>query len=201
MCAGRCAQLLNMNSIGNDVGIDHNTVSGWLSVLEASYISFLLRPHHKNFNKRLVKSPKLYFYDCGLICNLLNIEQAGNSTFHPLRGQIFESFVISELVKQRFHAGKQNNMYFWRDNVGHEIDCLYDFGISVFPVEIKSGSTVSSDYFKNIHFYQKINPSCKNAAVIYGGDKSYRQRNFYIISYKDIQVFESLDAECALAVE
>ncbi len=200
MCAGRCGRLLNMNSLGNDVGLNHVTVAGWLSVLEASFITFFLRPHHMNFNKRMVKSPKLYFYDCGLACNLLNVESAPNLAFHPLRGPLFESFIVAELFKQRLHAGNPPNLYFWRDNVGHEIDCLFDFGVSQFPVEIKSGSTITSDFFKNLRFYRKINPGCHTGAVIYGGDRSYREDGFYIVSYQDIRAFESIDASCQPAI-
>jgi predicted AAA+ superfamily ATPase len=200
LCAGRTGQLLNLSSIGIDCGVNHHTVKNWLSVLEASYIVFTLKPHFKNFNKRLVKSSKLYFMDCGLNAYLLDITQPQHLKSHPLKGNLFENFVIAELLKQRYNTNQNMNLYFWRDNTGHEIDLLYDFGTTVFPVEIKSGKTVSDDFFKNIEFYKSINSGCKKAAIIYGGDTSYREKDTWIVSYKDISIFENLDARCILRI-
>lgn len=200
LCAGRTAQILNLNTLGNDCGVNHNTAANWFSVLEASYIVHPLRPHYRNFNKRLIKSPKMHFLDTGLASYLIEMEQASQMATHPLRGSLFESFVISELLKQRLNCNKQPNLFYWRDNVGHELDVLLDFGNVVLPVEIKSGKTVVSDFFKNIEFYRKINPSCNKAAVIYGGDSSFVQNNTWVVSYKDIGIFSGLDHELDLAL-
>jgi len=198
LCAGRTGQLLNLSSLGIDCGVNHQTVKSWLSVLETSYIVFSLKPHFKNFNKRLVKASKLYFMDCGLNSYLLDVTEPDYLKNHPLKGNLFENFIIAELLKQRFNTNQNNNLYFWRDNTGHEIDLLYDFGTTVFPVEIKSGKTVSSDFIKNIEFYKSVNPDCKKAAIIYGGDASYREKDTWFVGYKDIGIFENLDAHCML---
>lgn len=193
LCAGRTGQILNNNSLSVAAGINHNTASEWLSVLEAGFLIYRLKPHHKNFGKRLIKSPKIFFIDSGIVNYLLEIQSEEHLAIHPLRGSIFETFVISELLKQIYYDGRQPNIYYFRDNTGHEIDLIYDFGTGVFPVEIKSGRTVSDDYFKNLKFYMKINGDCKTGAVIYGGDKSWKEGPFWVVSYKDIAVFENLD--------
>ena len=122
LCAGRAGQLLNLSSLANDTGVSVNTAKSWISVLEASYILFQLRPHHANFNKRLVKTPKLYFYDAGLVCWLLGIQTPQQLETHPLRGSIFETFVVADLMKSRLNAGERSGMYFWRDSNGNEVD-------------------------------------------------------------------------------
>lgn len=152
----------------------------------------------KNFGKRLVKSPKIYVTDPGLISYLLEIQSSNHMKNHPLRGSIFETFVVSDLLKQQYHANKRPNLYYFRDNTGHEIDLLYDFGNVLFPVEIKSGKTVTKDYFSNLRFYMKINPECKKGAVVYGGDATFRENNIRIIGYRDITAFEELDYRAEL---
>ncbi len=128
LCAGRTGQILNLSSLGNECGITHNTAKSWLSILEAGYIIFLLKPYHKNFNKRLIKMPKLYFYDTGLACFLLGIQNTSQLATHYLRGSLFESFVLSELIKERFNKGIEPNCYYWRDKTGNEIDCVIETG-------------------------------------------------------------------------
>ncbi len=142
LCAGRTGQLLNLSSLANDCGITHNTAKAWISVLEASYIVHLLPPHHRNFNKRLVKTPKLYFLDTGLAIWLLGIQNIDQLATHVQRGALFETWVISELLKARYNAGEASNLYFWRDRSGHEVDLLVDHGIHLSPLEIKSGQTI-----------------------------------------------------------
>jgi hypothetical protein len=200
LAAGRTGQVLNSNALSTAAGINHNTASSWLSVLEAGFIVYRLKPHHKNLGKRLIKSPKLYFIDTGIVNYLLEIQSVEHLEHHPLRGNIFETFAVMELLKQFYHKNKQPNIYYFRDNTGHEVDLIYDFGTGVFPVEIKSGKTVSDDYFKNLKFYMKINPDCKTGAVIYGGDKSWKEGNLWVISYKDIGVFEDLDFKLSLTL-
>ncbi|MCX6558898.1 MAG: ATP-binding protein [Candidatus Aminicenantes bacterium] len=150
MCAARCGRLLNLSSLASDCGITHNTARSWISVLEASYIVHLLRPHSENFGKRMVKAPKLYFYDPGLAAWLLNIQGPDHMAVHPMRGELFEALIVSEFLKARYNRGLESNLYFWRDNIGEEIDLLIDEGTVVRPVEIKSGETVSEDYFRGL---------------------------------------------------
>ncbi|MGA7979961.1 MAG: ATP-binding protein, partial [Chromatiaceae bacterium] len=128
LCAGRVGQLLNLQSLGNDVGISHTTARSWLTVLEASYVIFLLQPWHTNISKRQIKSPKLYFYDVGLAAYLLGAENELHVSRHPLRGSLFENLVIIEALKYRYHRGKRNNLYFWRDAKGNEVDLLIENG-------------------------------------------------------------------------
>ncbi|MEQ9102954.1 MAG: ATP-binding protein [Imperialibacter sp.] len=176
LCAGRVGQLLNMNSLGIEAGVDHKTVASWLGVLESSFIVHLLRPHHQNFNKRIVKMPKLYFYDTGLACALLGIQNEAQLVTHPLRGSLFENFIISEMVKTRFNKNEPNNLYFWRDSTGNEIDVIIDKGGKLYPVEIKSGKTVTDDYFKGLNFWSKITGAAEGV-VVYAGDAQQKRSN------------------------
>ncbi len=128
LCAGRSAQILNLSSLATDCGVTHNTAKAWISVLETSYVLFQLRPHHANFRKRLVKSPKIYFYDTGLLCWLLGIQEPGQLATHPLRGSIFETFAVSEIVKTRLNSMENTEFFFWRDSNGNEVDVIADYG-------------------------------------------------------------------------
>ena len=174
LCAGRTGQLLNRSSLGIEVGVDSKTIAAWISLLESSFIIHLLQPHHQNFNKRVVRMPKLYFYDTGLVCNLLGIQNKEQLDLHPLRGNIFESFVISELMKRRYNAGKPGNLYFWRDNKGNEVDIIIDKGDTLFPIEIKAGRTITSAYFKGINFWNELTGN-KEGEVIYAGDEMQKR--------------------------
>ena len=172
LCAGRSGQLLNLSSLALDTGISHTTARQWISVLEASYIVTLLRPYYQNFGKRLVKSPKLYFLDTGLLCYLLNIRNPDDLFHRSERGAIFEAFVISELVKNFIHRGERPDVYFWRDSAGHEIDVVMPFGDKLVAVEIKSAQTINSSFFKNLDFWFRIvGEENTSAALIYGGDE------------------------------
>lgn len=187
LCAGRTGQLLNLSSLGNDCGVSHNTVRSWISILETSYIIYLLQPYHKNYNKRLIKSPKLYFYDIGLACSLLGIENKEQLVTHPLRGSLFETMVISELIKYRFNKGQKSNSYFFRDKSGHEVDLLIDTDKLTLACEIKSGKTISEDFFTNLDYWQMI-AKAKNAKslIIYGGDKKQQRLNASIIGWQEV---------------
>ena len=169
LCAGRVGQLLNVSSLGSDAGVSRATVDHWLSVLESSYIVFRLQPYHANIRKRLVKSPKLYFYDVGLASYLIGIENADQIATHPLRGQLFENAVVSEVLKHRFNSGRRSNLTFFRDSNGVECDLLYETGRGYGAIEIKAGATVSSDYFLGLNRVSDIVPEIKSKAVIYGG--------------------------------
>jgi predicted AAA+ superfamily ATPase len=174
LCAGRVGQLLNMHNLAIEAGVDSKTVANWLSLLESSFILFRLQPHHVNFNKRLVKMPKLYFYDTGLAAALLGITQQSQLAQHPLRGALFENFIITELLKNRLNKGLSNNLFFWRDNTGHEIDVLEEQAGHLYPIKIKSGKTITSDYFKGLEFWHKISGQ-KEGAVIYGGNQRQKR--------------------------
>ena len=175
LCAGRIGQLLNMSNLAADVGVDVKTVSSWLSVLETSFVIFRLQPYHESFNKRLVKMPKLYFNDTGLASALLGIEKHEQLVTHPLRGNLFENMVITEFLKYRYNQGKSNNLYFWRNNMGNEVDLIHVSAERRIPIEIKSGQTVSSDYLKGINYWHKISGNM-GGLVIYDG-KTIQQRS------------------------
>jgi len=187
LCAGRIGQLLNLNSLANDCGISPNTAKSWISILEASFIVFLLQPHYVNFNKRLVRMPKIYFTDTGLASSLLEIQSENQLNTHYLRGALFENFILSEFLKNRYNKGLRNNCYFWRDNKGVEIDCIIENGNRLTPVEIKSGSTFNQDFFRSLTYWNKIaeNPK-ENAYVIYGGDISRDTNDGKLLTWKEI---------------
>lgn len=186
LCAGRAGQLLNYSSLGADCGVTHETVRRWLSVLETSFIVYLLRPHHQNFSKRLVKSPKLYFYDTGLLCYLLQIRSPEELTNHSARGAVFENFVLAELLKAYYHQGRAPETFFWRDAAGHEIDILLDQGRRLVPIEVKSGETIASDFFKGLDFWRQL-PEQEDAPclLVYGGAESRTQRGVQVIPWQD----------------
>lgn len=187
MCAARTGQLLNLSNLASDCGITHNTAKAWVSVLEASYIVHLLQPHHKNFNKRLIKSPKLYFYDPGLATWLLNIQSADQLVTHSARGQLFETWAVSELLKYRFNNALSSNLYFWRDSAGHEVDILIDRADKLLPVEIKSGQTVASDFFDGLKKFQKLaDNSAGNATLIYGGAQVQNREIINVVPWEKI---------------
>ena len=186
-CAGRSGQILNLSSLANDCGISHNTAKAWISVLEASYILFQLRPHHANFNKRLIKSPKIYFYDTGLLCWLLGIQEPGQLAAHPLRGSIFETFVVSELVKSRFNQGEQPALHFWRDSNGNEVDVIADVGAGLMPIEIKSSQTVNREFFKGLVRWTALaGEQAVAPTLIYGGTESYEYQGVRVVGWNQV---------------
>ena len=186
LCAGRTGQILNLSSLGADCGITHTTARRWLSVLEASFIVYLLRPHYENFSKRLIKSPKLYFIDTGLLCYLLRIRSADELISHASRGAVFENYVLVELLKAMLNQGMDPDVHFWRDVGGHELDFVLEQGQELVPVEAKSGETIASDYLKGIRYWRGL-PGQDNApaAVVYGGDTSMMRAETAFYSWKD----------------
>jgi predicted AAA+ superfamily ATPase len=182
MCAARNGQILNLSSLASDCGITHNTAKGWISIMEASYLIFLLYPYYKNFGKRLIKTPKLYFYDSGLVSYLLGIKNQDHLSIHPQKGAIFEGFIISEYLKSRYNQGLLSDIHYWRDNTGNEADMLIDNGLEIEVVEIKSGRTINSEYIKSLNKISNITKSPK-ATLIYGGSKSFKQNNLIIIPW------------------
>lgn len=187
MCAFRTGQLLNLSGLAADCGITHNTAKEWISILEASYIVFLLTPHHSNFNKRLVKTPKLYFYDSGLAAWLLSIQDIEQMRHHPMRGSIFETLIISEFMKSRYNNGLESNLNFWRDRSGTEIDLIIEKGNKLMPVEIKSGQTLNQDYLRSLRKWQTIaGKTSINPTLIYGGDMSTETLGIKAISWREM---------------
>lgn len=192
MCAGRIGQVLNLSSLGNDCGITHNTAKAWLSILEATYIAFRLKPYHHNLGKRLIKMPKLYFYDTGLACSLLGIQDSAQLATHYLRGPLFESMVLSELIKDRFNRGLDANLSFWRDKTGNEVDCIIESVGSDIPVEVKSGRTISTDFFTGLDYWRMLtgSPSAK-AFLVYGGDADQPRTKATVLSWRNAaSIFE-----------
>lgn len=186
LCAGRIGQLLNYSNLANEIGMDVKTIQAWLGILQAGYHVFLLPPYFQNFNKRIVKTPKLYFYDTGLACYLLQISSPEQLFQHPYRGAIFENFIVSELLKNRFNQGKRSNLYFWRDSTGNEMDVVIDEGIDLNPIEIKSTATLSGISFKNIQFWQNLTHQ-KKSTLIYGGDDNQiRKDEVTVRSWRNI---------------
>ena len=187
LCAARCGQLLNLSSLASDCGVSHKTVNAWISVLEASYVVFLLQPHHQNFGKRLVKTPKLYFVDTGLAAFLLGIRDPQHLSIHSARGALFENFVISELLKRRYNQGLPSNLFFWRNNAGDEVDLLIEQGEQLIPVEIKSGQTLTSDFLAGLQKWMRLaGETCLAPRLVYGGEENMTRSGVLVQSWKAI---------------
>ncbi len=185
LCAGRTGQLLNLSSLATECGITHNTAKSWISVLEASYLVFLLRPHHVSFNKRLVKMPKLYFTDVGLVSWLLGIRTPEQIETHPLRGSIFETLIISELIKSQLNRGERPAFSFWRDSNGNEIDLLIEQGTRVMPIEIKSGMTLTRDSFAGLDKWCALaGDKAMTPTLIYGGSDTYLHKKVKVVGWQ-----------------
>jgi len=184
LCAGRTGQLLNLSSLANDAGISHTTATRWLSVLEASFLVTRLPPYHVSFNKRLVKSPKLYFLDSGLACHLLGLRTPDELRQSPHRGALVEGWVIGEVLKRAHHAGERPRAYFWRDATGHEIDLLLDRGRDLVPFEIKAGATLNTEMFRGLETWKKLAklPDAKGV-LVYGGDQVSEQRGTRVVPW------------------
>jgi predicted AAA+ superfamily ATPase len=173
LCAGRIGQQLNVAALSNEAGIDVRTVHSWLSVLESSYIIYLLQPFHQNYNKRLVKSPKLYFYDTGLACSLLNIKTLNELSFSHFKGMLVENLLITELVKNNLNNKSGYRYYYWRDNNGVEIDLIQESGHDLLPIEIKSAQTYTSDFSKNLKKFMSYSGTPKGI-ILYDGQQEFR---------------------------
>ncbi|MDY6989174.1 MAG: ATP-binding protein [Thermodesulfobacteriota bacterium] len=192
LCAGRTAQEINLSSLGNDAGVSHNTVRAWLSILETSYIIHRLPAWHTNIRKQVVKAPKLHFFDSGLACYLLGIREPAQLRLHPLRGAIFESWVISEVHKAFMHSGVQPSLFHYREARGAEVDLLIEQGQGLDAVEIKSGATTTADFFKNL---KRFSDRMKGAGqtrrirshVVYGGNDSQQRSDAQVLSWRDVQ--------------
>jgi predicted AAA+ superfamily ATPase len=187
LCAARTAQLLNLTSLATDCGISEGTARNWLGILQATYVAFLLVPHHRNFGKRLVKTPKLYFHDTGLAAALLNVQGVDHMAVHPVRPALFETLVVNEYLKTRFNGGLESNLYFWRDNVGTEVDLLVERGAVLDPVEIKSGQTVNEDYFSGLRRWRSYAAGHSGPpTLVYGGGESFRRSGVRVVAWRDL---------------
>jgi predicted AAA+ superfamily ATPase len=186
LCAGRIGQVLNLTSLANDAGIAVNTVKSWLSLLESSYIIFLLQPYFRNFNKRIIKSPKLYFYDTGVASSLLRLVKPEVINTHYLYGAIFENLVISEIIKCQVHSGNRPSVYYWRESNGVEIDCIIDRSNNeTIALEIKGGQTFNIDYLRNLKLFPADHNSDKiKKMVIYTGQNSSTIHDIQIITWE-----------------
>jgi len=185
LCAGRTGQLVNFSEIGGELGLTYHTVQTWLSILEASFIVFRLAPYYKNFNKRVIKSPKLYFYDTGLAAYLLGIKKPEDILFHFAKGALFENMIITELLKYRINGGLNSELWFWRDSAGNEVDCILEDGQDIKAIEIKSGKTIATDFFKGLDFMQNLSKDIQSY-IIYGGDIMQSRSTSKVLSWKNI---------------
>ena len=176
LLAGRTGQELNLAALASDTGVDTKTIQSWIGILESSFIIYLLRPHYRNFNKTIVKRPKIYFYDTGLVCSLLGITSEEQLANHPVRGSLFECLVIIELVKKRTNTGVPVNLYYWRDKTGHEVDIIIDNGDTLIPIEIKAGKTINTEFFKNLLYWNNLS-GMKNGYLIYTGEELQKRSN------------------------
>jgi len=187
MCAARTGRLLNLSSLANDCGITHNTARSWLTVLEASYIVFLLPPYFRNFGKRIVKTPKIFFFDPGLAAWLLGVKDREHLAIHPMRGPLFESFAVAEIVKGFLHRGESPRVFFWRDSAGNEVDLVVERGEDLHACEIKSGKTVSTDYFRGLKRFSAIASKARvRPEVIYAGEEESIRDGIPVRPWRDL---------------
>jgi len=187
LCAGRSGQLLNLVSLGNDAGVSQPTARAWIDLLQTSFIVYLLPPWHTNTGKRLVKSPKLYFYDVGLACWLLGLRTANQVARDPLWGSLFENFIIMEAMKDRLNAGETAEMYFYRDSEGNEVDLLLPTGGKLQAIEIKAGATVNPDYFKGLKTFAAHHPQAlSGGSVLFGGIDGQNRSDWPVYSWRQL---------------
>lgn len=187
LCAGRAGQLVNFSALANECDISHVTAKAWISILESSYIIFLLQPYYQNFNKRLVKSPKLYFYDTGLLTHLLGIRDADELAENRLKGNVFENLILAEYQKKNHHLYLHEDYYFWQDSNAHEVDLLMKKGQGFSIVEIKATQTVTSELFKEMDRFEQISDAVEvTKTLIYGGAEDEKRTKYNVLSWKNI---------------
>nr|MBI1231783.1 DUF4143 domain-containing protein [Cytophagales bacterium] len=185
LLAGRTGQLFNQSSLGNELGLDNKTINSWMSLLEASFIAFRLKPYHHNFNKRIVKTPKVYFYDTGLLAYLLGIRTEYDLELHFAKGQVFENLILLEKIKQTWNNNTHENYFFWRDVSGNEIDILIERGQQLIAIEVKSGKTIHPDFFKSLDKFKGFKPDVSNF-LVYGGNESQKRSQVTIVGFMDL---------------
>ena len=186
LVAGRTGQLLNYSSIANELGHELKTIKSWFNILETSFVIFFLQPHHKNYSKRLVKTPKLYFYDTGLACSLLGIKNENEINLHWAKGALFQNMIIADIMKNYLNRAQIPSMFFWRDSTGNELDCLIEESLRVKCLEIKTSTTLHPDFFKGLNFYKNLsNSDEENLYLIYGGAKNVSRKEATVLSWKN----------------
>ena len=194
LCAGRSGQIINFSNLAVDTGVSHKTVSEWISLLETSYIIFRLPPYFADVNKRLIKTPKLYFYDTGLAVNLLGIEEKCQLETHPLRGALFENFVVAETLKYRYNRGKRENLSFFRDAKGHEVDLLYHIADEAVAIEIKASETVRGEFYKGLDYFEQGFGSVRRKVLVYNGVRNEERTQAIVTNPMDFTQW--LDSRC-----
>jgi uncharacterized protein len=185
LCATRAGQLINLNALANECGISQPTARAWMSALENSYVVFQLYPYHQNFSKRIVKTPKLYFYDTGLLCFLLKISSADQLLTHPVKGSLFENMMIAEYIKRMYNKNKIRDVWFWRDAEGHEVDMIIQEGSKLNLIEFKATQTIMPDLFKGLAYFEKLSDREITKTLVYGGDDNQERSQGRIVSWKD----------------
>lgn len=185
LLAGRVGQVLNLNSLSNDVGVSSTTLKAWLNILEASYIVFKIYPYFENFGKRMIKSPKIYFTDVGLVSYLLGIENSSQISRDPLIGGLFENMVVLESIKCRYNQGLDHQLYFYRDNKKNEVDLIYKKQNQLVPIEIKSAMTFNKNFVKGVSYFQKLSPKATKGYVIYSGDLVFDSEDYSVLNFVD----------------
>lgn len=187
LCAGRVGQIFNQSAIANETGVSAPTVARWMSVLQTGFVAYLLPPYFKNFNKRITKTPKLYFYDTGLACSLLRIRSAAEMDQHFARGALFENFIINEVMKNALNKGIRPDLYFWADSAGNEIDLIVSDGMQLYPIEIKSADTLRNDFFKNLEMFQKLSgTTAENCYLVYQGTENQDRSNGKVRNWRSL---------------
>jgi predicted AAA+ superfamily ATPase len=187
LCAGWVGQLVNLSALAADAGVSVNTAKSWLGVLQTSGLIALVQPHHRNYRKRLVKTPKLHWLDSGLCCRLLGIQDAAHLATHPARGAVFESWVFSELLKGRQQRRESPNLFFWRNHIGEEVDLLADHGQTLLPIEIKSGATIASDWFDGLRRFAALaGAEAEPPVLVHGGITSGTREGVRLVPWSDL---------------
>lgn len=186
LLAGRTGQEFNASALSVEVGVDVKTIQSWLGILESSFIVYLIKPHHKNFNKIIVKRPKIYFYDTAIVCSLLGIRNISHLETHPLKGAIFETMVMTEFVKARMNKAIHINLFYWRDKSGHEVDLIIDEDRELLPVEIKSGKTINNEFFKNLNYWKKISGNEKSLLLYSGKHKQIKSDGTIVHNWRNL---------------
>lgn len=187
LCASRVGQQISFTALSNECGISVQTAKDWISILESSYLVFRLPPYYKNFGKRLVKTPKLYFYDTGLVCSLLGLQTSSQMMFSDMKGALFENLVIADMLKKSLFAGKQPQLYYWRDSNGNEVDLLEENGGQLNACEIKSGSSLRLDWFRGLDGFAALSGiDASGKSVIYAGDFNYLTESGKFVSWKEL---------------
>ena len=187
ICAGRIGQLVNFSDIGSYIGVSYQTINKWVNVLQTSFIIHLVRPYHQNYNKRIVKTPKLYFYDTGLACALMNLRTIDDLNRHFAKGALFENFIINEIIKNHLNRQILPKHYFWNAAGVHEIDLVLDSGGKLFPIEIKSGRTINSNFFDGFKYFQPLSGATpEDSYLVYGGDEVQTRSIAHVLGWNNL---------------